>query len=372
MPPPGNPQPDRAEVDALDRDARDVDRRCTRRQQVGYVAAQRLSRTEYAHAVKDAARRRHRSRRSTCRPRSRCTASRTSRPRSASSPAFVEQYVTAASAVAHLAVGEPKPKVAQRVLPSRRRATKTRTSPACRSARAADMKFTHTFPADGEYRITLTDLGVGLYPRAVETRQTLVVLVDRNEQFRGDIGGEEDLALIDPGGAPARAEIMKRFADIPLQGHGRHSRGRRHVHRALARGERRADRRRSRARLSFERRIARGRHRRRRQHGGAVQLDGPSRTRRAAASCSSASPRSRTASTSAPSRSRRISRAARSPAREPRRSRSPHAVLRGRAQGRGRLRRRHRAHDDRRALEPRLPLSLDRPDDGCERLERKS
>ena len=51
------------------------------------------------------------------------------------------------------------------------------------------IKFTHTFPADGEYRITLGDLGLGLYPRAVETRQTLVVLVDRVEQFRADIGG---------------------------------------------------------------------------------------------------------------------------------------------------------------------------------------
>ena len=76
---------------------------------------------------------------------------------------------------------------------------------------------THTFPADGEYRLTITNLGAGLYPRSLETRHTLVVLVDRHEEWRGDIGGEEDLALIDRGGAPAREEIMKRFMNIPLQ-----------------------------------------------------------------------------------------------------------------------------------------------------------
>ena len=77
--------------------------------------------------------------------------------------------------------------------------------------------FTHMFPADGEYRLTIKNLNVGLYPRSLETEHTLVVLVDREEQFRGNIGGEEDLDFMDRGGAPARTAIMKRFANIPLQ-----------------------------------------------------------------------------------------------------------------------------------------------------------
>ena len=32
------------------------------------------------------------------------------------------------------------------------------------------MKFRHNFPADGEYRFTIPDLGVDLYTRVVETR----------------------------------------------------------------------------------------------------------------------------------------------------------------------------------------------------------
>ena len=133
------------------------------------------------------------------------------------SPAFVEQYVNAATAVAHLAVGEPKPKVASAYFPAPGLAQNAYV-PGMPLGTRGGIKFAHTFPADGEYRVSIAgDLGVGLYPRAVETKHTLIVLVDRNEQFRADIGGEEDLALIDFGGAPARAELMKRFTDIPLQ-----------------------------------------------------------------------------------------------------------------------------------------------------------
>src|SRR5690606_115584 len=77
-------------------------------------------------------------------------------------------------------------------------------------------RFVYTFPADGEYRLTLNNIGVGLYPRAMETRHTLIVLADREEAYRADVGGPEDLALADRGGAPGHAEIMSRFTDIPL------------------------------------------------------------------------------------------------------------------------------------------------------------
>ena len=79
------------------------------------------------------------------------------------------------------------------------------------------MKFRHNFPADGEYRFTIPDLGVDLYTRAVETRHTLIILVDGREVFRESLGGPDDLRTVDRGGAPGRAEIMKRFANIPVQ-----------------------------------------------------------------------------------------------------------------------------------------------------------
>src|SRR5690606_37021495 len=55
-----------------------------------------------------------------------------------------------------------------------------------------------------------------LYPRSIETRHTLVVLVDREEVFREDIGGPEDLALVDKGGRSGAAALMERFTNIPL------------------------------------------------------------------------------------------------------------------------------------------------------------
>ena len=238
MPPPGEPQPSAKEVDGLIASLeRSIDEHAP--QHAGYVAAQRLSRTEYAVAVKalldveiD--------------PEEYLPAEieihgfTNIAAALSTSPAFVEQYVNAASAVAHLAVGEPKPKVATAYFPAPGPGSQSAYVPGMPLGTRGGLKFAHTFPADGEYRITLTDLGVGLYPRAVETRQTLVVLVDRNEQFRADIGGDEDLALINTGGAPARAELMKRFADDSAASDRRHARDRHHVHRALACRRRRA------------------------------------------------------------------------------------------------------------------------------------
>ena len=215
MPPPGNPQPTTAEIDGLIASLeRSIDEHAP--PIAGYVAAQRLNRTEYAVAVKalldveiD--------------PKEYLPAEieihgfTNIAAALSTSPAFVEQYVNAASAVAHLAVGEPKPKVANAYFPPPG-GGQSAYVPGMPLGTRGGVKFTHTFPADGEYRISIAgDLGAGLYPRAVETRHTLVVLVDRNEQYRADIGGEEDLALINTGGAPARAELMKRFTDIPLQ-----------------------------------------------------------------------------------------------------------------------------------------------------------
>ena len=79
------------------------------------------------------------------------------------------------------------------------------------------MKFRHTFPADGEYRFTIQDIGVDLYSRVLETRHTLILLVDDREVFRQSVGGSDDLRTVDRLGAPGRAEVMQRFADVPVQ-----------------------------------------------------------------------------------------------------------------------------------------------------------
>jgi len=214
MPPPGNPQPEQAEIDALvSRIEQTLDEATDQR--VGYVRAQRLSRTEYAHAVNgllgveiDPAE---------YLPTEIEVDGFTNIASALSvSPSFVEQYVNVARTVAHLAVGEPAPKIAAAYFapPAESQASYIDGFPL---GTRGGFKVTHTFPADGEYRLTIKNVGVGLYPRAMETEHTLVVLVDKNELFRQNVGGPEDLAFANRGGAPAHAEILSRFADIPLQ-----------------------------------------------------------------------------------------------------------------------------------------------------------
>ena len=214
MPPPDREQPGQAEVDGLvgyfERGLDDASGTAA-----GYVQAQRLNRTQYAEAVKgllgveiDPAE---------YLPTEIEVDGFTNIAAALTvSPSFVEQYVNVASTVAHLAVGEPEPKVATAYFPPPSDNQRAYIDGMPLGTRGGT-RFTHTFPADGEYRFTVTNLGAGLYPRALETEHTLVVLVDRNEQWRGNIGGPDDLALLDRGGAPARAEIMERFADIPLE-----------------------------------------------------------------------------------------------------------------------------------------------------------
>ena len=78
------------------------------------------------------------------------------------SPAFLDQYVTAARQVATLAVGSPNPRVSSVKYPIA--ANQNPDDPPPPGMRGG-MKFKHNFPADGEYRITINDLEMGLYTR---------------------------------------------------------------------------------------------------------------------------------------------------------------------------------------------------------------
>ncbi len=214
MPPPGAPQPEQADIDGLITWLEAEIDNGARYQRVGYVPAQRLNRAEFSSAVRgllgveiDAAE---------YLPAEIEVDGFTNVAAALSaSPAFVEQYLELASTVAHLAVGEPEPKIGTAYFPPPTENQDGYVDGMPLGTRGG-IKFMHTFPADGEYRLTVKELGVGLYPRAVETRHTLVVLVDRQEAYRADIGGPEDFVLANSGGAPGHAEIMRRFTDIPI------------------------------------------------------------------------------------------------------------------------------------------------------------
>lgn len=214
MPPPGNPQPEQAEIDGLVSWLESTIDAGSELPKAGHVPAQRLNRTEYATAVEDLL---------GVRidpveylPTEMEVDGFTNMAAALSvSPAFLEQYVSVARAVAKLAVGSPNPKLASAYFapPEGNQDGYVDGMPL---GTRGGTRFTYTFPADGEYRINITDLDVGLYPRSLETKHTLVVLIDRQEVFREQLGGPEDLALVNLGGAPARAELMERFTNLPV------------------------------------------------------------------------------------------------------------------------------------------------------------
>jgi hypothetical protein len=229
MPPPGSPQPPQKDVDsfvvwmenALDSAAADAHyrgsasaeaRSIKQGPKAGYVPVQRLNRTEYAASVKallgvD-------------------VNSKDVLPQDVQvegfdnvaealsvSPAFLDQYVTAARHIAQLAVGNPNPRVSS--LKYSIAANQNPDDPPPLGTRGG-IKFKHTFPADGEYRITLNDLEVGPYSNSLERENTVVIMIDGRIVFRKSIGGAADLSLADRKAGTGRAQIMERFSKIPV------------------------------------------------------------------------------------------------------------------------------------------------------------
>jgi mono/diheme cytochrome c family protein len=213
MPPPGNPQPPQKDIDSfitwmentLDSNAKGL--------KAGYVPIQRLNRTEYAASVKALV--------------GVDVNAKDILPQDIQvggfdniatvlsvSPAFLDQYITAARQIAKVAVGSPNPKVAN--VKHSLAASQEGDLPLPPGTRGG-MRFKHNFPADGEYRINILDLSLGLYSATIENESTLVIMIDGKIVFRKPVGGPADQALVDRKGPPGREEIMSRFTKIPVQ-----------------------------------------------------------------------------------------------------------------------------------------------------------
>ena len=132
------------------------------------------------------------------------------------SPSFLNQYIRAARQAASLAVGNAQAKTAVAYYaPSG--GSQTTYQDGMPPGTRGGMMFKHNFTADGEYRFNLLGLGAGLNPSALETRHTVVMLVNGREVFREQVGGAADLELIDRQGPAGSNQIMQRFNGIPVQ-----------------------------------------------------------------------------------------------------------------------------------------------------------
>jgi mono/diheme cytochrome c family protein len=215
MPPAGARQPAQADVDALIAYLETAVDSSAEHRRVGHVPVQRLNRSEFAASVKGLI--------------GVDVDPEQILPREievegfdnianalVASPSFLEQYMSAARLAASRAVGAPVPKFAKVMYPFDRSNQTTHIAGFPLGTRGG-MRFTHVFPSDGEYRFSILDIDAGLYPRGMETTATLVLLVDRVEVARIDIGGPEDLELADRDGPEGRAAILAKLSGIPAR-----------------------------------------------------------------------------------------------------------------------------------------------------------
>jgi len=211
MPPPGSAQPSQQDVDAFVAWMENTLDTQARGPKAGHVPIQRLNRTEYVASVKalldvelkapDVL------------PQDgqvdgfdNIAAALTV------SPAFLTQYITAARQVARLAIGNPNPPVASTKYAIAANANPDVPLPL---GTRGGIGFRHNFPADGEYRVTINDLGVGIYNSTLENQSTVVIMIDGKIVFRQTIGGPDDWQL-HAKGPQGRARIMERFTKIPV------------------------------------------------------------------------------------------------------------------------------------------------------------
>ena len=212
MPPPGNPQPPQKDIDSftawmensLDANAKGP--------KAAFVPIHRMNRTEYAASVKalvgvDV------NEKEVLPQDIQVGGFDNNAAALGISPAFLEQYVTAARQISKIAVGNPLRLASVTYNVALTQQSEAPLPPGTRGG----MRFKHQFPADGEYRITVLDLNLGLYTSVVENESTLVLMIDGKVVFRKPIGGFEDQTLVDKKGAVGRSEIMSRFAKIPVQ-----------------------------------------------------------------------------------------------------------------------------------------------------------
>jgi mono/diheme cytochrome c family protein len=212
MPPPGAPQPTQEAIDSFAAWMENTIDAQAKGPKAGFVPVQRLNRTEYAATVKALVGVEVKA--EEVLPQDiqvegfdNIAAALTV------SPAFLDQYVTAARHVARLAVAAT-PKVSN--VKYAINAYNNPDLPLPPGTRGG-IRFKHNFVADGEYRITINDLSVGLYTSSMENESTLVIMIDGKIVFRKPIGGPLDQALADRKAADGRALIMERFSKIPVQ-----------------------------------------------------------------------------------------------------------------------------------------------------------
>ncbi len=214
MPPAGAKQPSQAQIDAFVSFLETSIDTSDGRQHIGHVPIQRLNRTEFAASVKELIG-------VEMDPKQSLPTEVEVEGFSniagalAVSPSFMEQYLSAARRAARLAIGEPLPKMAKVTIPASQAGAAAFPLGTRGGTNRGGIRFSHVFPADGEYRFNVPEedfIDMGLYPRGAQTAATMVIIIDGIEVVRKEIGGPEFLELADRDGPNGRDAILAKVS----------------------------------------------------------------------------------------------------------------------------------------------------------------
>jgi hypothetical protein len=141
-------------------------------------------------------------------------------------PSFLEQYMAAARQVSVEAMGNPSARTQSTMYSGSQAAQQNMYMPGMPLGTRGGMLIQHTFPVDGDYEMTVSGLVGGGYVWGVMDPFTLVITVDGERVFQGQVGGDEDLKAIDVQQAVGLGAIDQRFRNIRVKvPAGRHSIG---------------------------------------------------------------------------------------------------------------------------------------------------
>ncbi|HEY1898425.1 MAG TPA: DUF1592 domain-containing protein [Steroidobacteraceae bacterium] len=218
MPPPGKPQPDAAARQAFAHAAEDfLNQYGSRHPNPGHMVLHRLNRNEYANAIQDLLD-------VTVDP----TALLPRDDKSGNfdniaevlkvSPTFLDQYFSAARQVTVEAIGSPHARTQDVFFngPPEPQEYQYMHVDGLPLGTRGGMLFSHTFPADGEYRFTINGLVGAGYLWGELDPNTLIITVDGKRVFENQLGGPKDLDAVDLQQAAGLTMINDRFKNVPV------------------------------------------------------------------------------------------------------------------------------------------------------------
>jgi hypothetical protein len=130
------------------------------------------------------------------------------------SPAFLEQYMSAARTVTVQALGNAHAHTTSRVFPGPPEANQYVHQEGLPLGTRGGMIIDYDFPADGDYEFTISGLVGAGYLWGVMDPNKLLITIDGERVFEDHLGGEKDLESVDVRQAQGVGEIDDRFKNI--------------------------------------------------------------------------------------------------------------------------------------------------------------